>query len=88
MDENIKDEFSIVQEQMQRHIDNKDAILCIPSLPQSRIPGSMYVPALQSVRISPDPQRKEVYPGSTKGKFRLHKKALNKFRAFFIRFQR
>ena len=78
MDENIKDEFSIVQVQMQSHIDKQDANLCIPSLPYVKIPGSMYVPELQSVFVDPDPEKKDVYQGSSKTKFRLHKRALDR----------
>jgi hypothetical protein len=79
MDENRKeDEFDIVQKQMQRHIEKQDANLCIPSLPYVKIPGSMYVPELQSVFVDPDPEKKDVYQGSSKTKFRLHKRALDR----------
>jgi len=76
---NIKrDEFDIVQEQLQNHKDNQDANLCIPSLNYQKIPGSIWVPALEAIYISTDAKAKEVYPGSVKGKFRLHARALYK----------
>jgi len=78
MTEIKKDEFDIVQEQLQKHKDNQDANLCIPSLNYQKIPGSIWVPALEAIYISTDAKAKEVYPGSVKGKFRLHARALYK----------
>lgn len=52
--------------------------LLIPSIPLTPIDGGMFVPALETVQISSDPQDKEVYPGGRDGVFRLHATALQR----------
>lgn len=50
--------------------------LLIPSIPLNRPDNGLFIPVLETLNISMNPDAKEVYPAN--GKFRLHATALNK----------